>query len=306
MVSLHIDTDIGGDIDDLCALVLALGWQGAELAAVTTVHDLDGTRAALARHALTLAGVGDEVTVARGAGGTLSGDRPVSAVENVERYWGEAMEPLSTPAGDALSLLEKSAIAGTTIVAIGPFTNLALLEIARPGLLASAPLVVMGGYTGLSPAGYPEWGPNMDWNVQSDQAAARLVFARCNPIVVPLSATVQTYLTESDLKRFEGAGPLADLIAKQARAYADEHAHRKLAGENVSLPSGFLNFQHDALAVAVALGWQGASIVDRSMRPELRDGSLLLAPGGQNLRVVTAVDAAGLAGRFVESVMRIT
>jgi inosine-uridine nucleoside N-ribohydrolase len=238
----------------------------------------------LARHALTLAGVGDEVTVARGGSGTLSGDRPVPAVETVERYWGEAVEPLSTPAGDALSLL----------------------EIARPGLLASAPLVVMGGYTGLSPAGYPEWGPNMDWNVQSDQAAARLVFERCNPIVVPLSATVQTYLTESDLKRFEGAGPLADLIAKQARAYADKHAHRKLAGENVSLPSGFLNFQHDALAVAVALGWQGASIVDRSMRPELRDGSLLLAPGGQNLRVVTAVDAAGLAGRFVESVMRIT
>jgi inosine-uridine nucleoside N-ribohydrolase len=39
MTSLHLDTDLGGDIDDLCALAMVLNWPEAELTAVTTVAD---------------------------------------------------------------------------------------------------------------------------------------------------------------------------------------------------------------------------------------------------------------------------
>jgi hypothetical protein len=31
MFKLHLDTDIGGDIDDLCALAIMLNWQHIEL-----------------------------------------------------------------------------------------------------------------------------------------------------------------------------------------------------------------------------------------------------------------------------------
>src|SRR5216684_6025722 len=36
-VRVHLDTDIGGDIDDLCALALLLNWPGVEITGVTTV-----------------------------------------------------------------------------------------------------------------------------------------------------------------------------------------------------------------------------------------------------------------------------
>ena len=51
MVKIHIDTDIGGDIDDLCALAMVLAWPGAELAGVTTNSDDGGRRAGDARYA---------------------------------------------------------------------------------------------------------------------------------------------------------------------------------------------------------------------------------------------------------------
>jgi hypothetical protein len=49
---VHLDTDLGGDTDDACALAFLLGRPEAELAGVTTVAD----RAGYARHCLGLAG----------------------------------------------------------------------------------------------------------------------------------------------------------------------------------------------------------------------------------------------------------
>jgi purine nucleosidase len=53
---LHLDTDLGGEIDDLCALAMLLGWPGVGLLAVTTVADDRGRRAGGARYAFDTAG----------------------------------------------------------------------------------------------------------------------------------------------------------------------------------------------------------------------------------------------------------
>jgi purine nucleosidase len=53
---VHLDTDLGGDTDDACALALLLGQAGVELAGITTVADRDGHRAGYVRHYLSLAG----------------------------------------------------------------------------------------------------------------------------------------------------------------------------------------------------------------------------------------------------------
>lgn len=53
MLKLHLDTDIGGDIDDLCALAMALNWPDAELLALTTVAEHRGGRADYERYALS-------------------------------------------------------------------------------------------------------------------------------------------------------------------------------------------------------------------------------------------------------------
>ena len=45
MTKLHLDTDIGGDMDDLCALALLLKLPDVELTGVTTVAEEQGRRA---------------------------------------------------------------------------------------------------------------------------------------------------------------------------------------------------------------------------------------------------------------------
>ena len=70
MKQLHVDTDLGGDIDDLCALAMVLNWPEAELLAVTTVAEHQGKRAGYARYVLQLAGRAD-IAVAAGADASL-------------------------------------------------------------------------------------------------------------------------------------------------------------------------------------------------------------------------------------------
>ena len=57
----------------------------------------------------------------------------------------QALRPGRRQPGAALDLLEHSLDAGATLIAIGPYTNLALLEITRAGSLNRQPVVVMGG-----------------------------------------------------------------------------------------------------------------------------------------------------------------
>lgn len=67
MLKIHLDTDLGGDLDDLCALAMLLNWPDpVHLTGVTSVGDLHGRRADYARAALHLAGHPD-VPVAAGA-----------------------------------------------------------------------------------------------------------------------------------------------------------------------------------------------------------------------------------------------
>ena len=83
------------------------------------------------------------------------------------------MPPLPGPAVSAVELLRRSVERGATLVATGPLTNLALLEEFHPGILGHADLVIMGGYVGPPRAGFPPWGPEIDFNVQVDVRAAR-------------------------------------------------------------------------------------------------------------------------------------
>lgn len=52
---IHLDTDLGGDTDDACALAMLLGWPGVELVGITTTADPGGRRAGHVAHCLKLA-----------------------------------------------------------------------------------------------------------------------------------------------------------------------------------------------------------------------------------------------------------
>ena len=307
MLKLHLDTDIGGDIDDLCALALVLNWPGVELAAVTTVAEHGGKRAGYARHALRLAGR-TETPVAAGADASLGCYRSWPTLPVEGRYWPEPVAPAPTHAGAALDLLERSVEQGAIVAAVGPLTNLAMLERRRPGVLRGARLCVMGGYVFPPREGFPAWDGRDDYNVQSDVESARLVFESASPTLVPLSVTVETSLRRSHLAALDAAGPLARLIARQAVAYAeDENYEGKFGRACEGLPEDIINFQHDPLACAVALGWSdGVEVRELTLKTEVEDGWLRqrVEDGGTPARVVTSVDGERFGEFWLSRVAR--
>lgn len=289
---LHIDTDIGGDTDDLCALAMVLAWPDVEVSAVTTVAEVGGRRAGYARFALDLAARPD-IPVFAGADVTGTRYRDDQVFPDEVRYWSAAVAPRPGPHTAALDALERSIEAGATIVTIGPLTNLALLERRKPGILRSASLVVMGGHIFPMRAGYPQWGNDYDYNLQTDAESAHLVLQATRPTLVPLTVTVETSLPAPDLATLHGGGPLAQLVAQQAEAFAqDERMADRFGRQHAGLPDDLVNFQHDALACAVALGWDGVEVREVPLTFTIEDGFVheRIDPRGTPTRVVTAVD----------------
>ena len=299
---IHLDTDLGSDTDDLCALAMLLGWEGCELVGVTTSTDPGGRRAGFATYALGLAGR-DDVPVCAGAAGSLGGlFVPLAFPE----YWPEPVEPRPSRSGAALELIEANAEAGSTIVAVGPYTNLALLETARPGLLGSCDLVVMGGHVTTPREGLPPWGVHDDFNVQQDRRAAAIVFERCRPVVVPLATCIEVHLRAAHLDRLRAAGPLGRLVADQGERHARDNGRTELGRAYSGLPDDLLNFHYDPLACAVALGWDGVAVEDIPTHLELRDDRLWMTrrTGHPELRVATKVDGARFEENWLRAVER--
>jgi len=198
--------------------------------------------------------------------------------------------------------------AGAAIVAIGPYTNLATLEAIHKGSLGRVPVVLMGGAVHTAETGLPQWGPDMDWNVQCDTNAAQVVFANTTHLTLTtLAPTFKSHLRAEHLPRLRAAGPLGELIAHQAQAHAADNGLTELGRIHAALPDDLLNFQYDAVACAVAAGWPGATIEEIKLTPILDDDVLRFEPDerGRTTRVVVDIDAADFTDRWFEAVERV-
>jgi purine nucleosidase len=270
---LHVDTDIGGDPDDLAALALVAGRPDAELIGVTTTVDPGGVRAGYARHCLDLLGL-RHVPVAAGAGTTLTDGR---RLDPLPQLWPADLPAAPSPPGAAVELL----------ASIGPLTNLALLERAEPGLLGGARVVVMGGWLRPPASDLPPYGPEADSNLACDpDAAATVLEAAGDLTLVTLADTLRTHVRAAHLPRLRAAGPVGALLARQAEEYARLRGHARLARAHAGLPADLLHFLHDPLAVATALDWPGVTVART-------------APGRQ---AVTAVDGKAFAAWWLSAV----
>jgi inosine-uridine nucleoside N-ribohydrolase len=305
LAEIHLDTDLGGDIDDLCALAMVLNWPGVEICGVTTVAEHGGKRAGYVRYALGLAGRND-IPVVAGADADLGCFNPWPALPDESRYWPEPIAAMPASMDDALSLLERNIDRGATIVAIGPYTNLAMLEQRTPGILQRAKLFLMGGHPFPAPQGFPDRGGETDYNIQADARSGYLVLEHSSPTLVPLPITVQTALRRADLVSLSAAGPLAQLIARQAEAYAMDEKYEQRYGKNFAgLPDDIINFQHDPLACAIALDWSdGVEIHELPVVSTFEGGLVIqiIADGGRLTKVVTKVDGSRFADVWLEKV----
>src|SRR5258708_21671470 len=258
MTKIHLDTDIGGDMDDLCALAMILKWPDLEITGVTTVSDDQGRLAGYVPYVLSLLGRTD---IPYAAGADVSGGyyRYELGYPPEEENWPELITPRPGSPDKAVSLLKRSIEQGAVLVAAGPYTNLMLLEKKYPGMLKQTDLFLMGGHVFDIPAGYPQWGNEMDYNMQVDIHSARFVLEHAHPTLVPLTVSCQTALRRAYLPRLAQAGRLGELIVLQAELCAriehNEQNYRKICP---GLPGDIINFLHDPLACAIALGWREA------------------------------------------------
>jgi purine nucleosidase len=305
-LKIHLDTDFGGDIDDICALAMLLRWPGeVQLTGVTTVGEIDGRRAGQVQYVLELEGRSD-VPVAAGAD-ISQGFYPYElGLPPEDRYWTKPIAPLPTACDEAVALLKNSVEQDATIVGIGPLSNLYLLETKYPGTLRNARLFLMGGYIYPSREGYPQWREEDDFNLQVDTRSALYLIENCNPMFVSISVTVETALRRKHLEALRKAGALGQLLARQAEAFAeDEKIGEKFAQTCHKLPKDIINFQHDPLCCAIALGWaDGVEISQVLLKTELKDGLLhwIVKPDGKPTWIVTGIDGDKFSDFWIETV----
>lgn len=236
---LILDTDIGTDVDDAYALLLALGCRNIDLAAVTLVHAKLDIREKIALKMLKLAGRMD-VPVAKGWSSTLSGTRP--------EHWGghegtdtdfSDIEGLhaSDDAVDLMLRMVRENPGRVIIAAVGPLTNIA--DAIRRDLDAMRnvqKLVIMASvFKGTGPER-----ASREHNANVDPEAAAIVLQSGLPItLVGLNTTLQVVITSDQIRRLRGTSPLGEYVADMGEQ------HLRLCGINAT-------WMHDPLAVAIA------------------------------------------------------
>ena len=134
----------------------------------------------------------------------------------------------------------------------------------------------------------------MDWNIQVDVKSAKYVLDHSNPTLIPLTVTVETALRRAYLDNLQNSGALGRLIAKQAKAFAVDEAMESKYGETCKgLPKDIINFLHDPLACAIALGWkESVEIKEVPIKLEIRDSWLVeeIDAKGKPTKVVIGID----------------
>lgn len=290
---IHLDTDLGGDSDDLCALAMLLKWPGVEITGITTNTENEAKRAAYTKYALKVAR-SDDIPVKAGSDITSGHYRGQPGLPDESDNWPEPITASPNPLDEALELIKRSIDQDAIIVGIGSFTNFFLLDQKYPGILKKAKLFLMGGYVYPVREGYPQWGNEMDWNMQVDVNSAKYVLENSNPTLIPLSVTVETAIRRAYLPGLRKSGKLGEILATQAEALNEEYDNEGKLGKTCSgLPDDLLNFQHDALACAIALGWSdGVEINEVPLRFEINNTYLREIPveNGKLTRVVTKID----------------
>jgi purine nucleosidase len=235
-----LDCDPGHD--DAIALLLALASPEVELAGVTTVAGNQTVEKTTANALRVLEFAGREVPVARGADRPLVRDRFVADYVHGETGLnGPDLPPAAgaTVAQHAVDFLAAN-VAGTTLGATGPLTNVALLLALHPEAVPER-IVLMGGAIGEGNVT-----PAAEFNIWADPEAARRVFeSGIDVTMVGLDVTHRALVTAAHAERLRASGRVGRMAAELVDFYSA--FHRRVYPELAGSP------MHDAVALAHVL-----------------------------------------------------
>ena len=162
-----IDTDLGDDVDDAAALIMALNSPELEIVGITTVY-LDSVKRAELVSELCGKYGRDDIPVCAGAACPLI-ERPdphtapiqYGILENSRRG-----QIITDHDGADFIIRKVREHPDLTIMAIGCMTNLGIAFYREPELMKQVDILAMGGvFSGSSP----------EWNIKCDPEAARIV-----------------------------------------------------------------------------------------------------------------------------------
>jgi inosine-uridine nucleoside N-ribohydrolase len=305
-MKIHLDTDIGGDIDDVNALAMLLKMTDVEIVGITTVAEENGRRAGYAKYVLSLVNQ-EHIKLKSGADVADGYYKYKPGYPSEEEMWPVKINPFPSPKDEAIELLKQSIASGATIVAIGPYTNLALVEKKYPGTLMNARLFLMGGYIYPPRDGYVLWTNDMDYNIQLDILSAKFVLENSNPTLIPLPISLETFICHSDIPELKKGDELSQLMARQADVHDKTWNNAENIGKkNSKTPDDIINFLYDPLACAIAVGWDKCEINEVRLSFNIKDGLLYeeINSTGKNVKVVTHIDGESFNKFWLTTVTR--
>ncbi len=162
-----IDTDLGDDVDDAAALIMALNSPELEIVGITTVY-LDTVKRA--EMVLELCGKCGRSNIPVCAGFSrplIERPNPRTAPIQYEILEMSRKEQIITDCDGAEFIIRKvKEYPDVTIIAIGCMTNLGIAFYREPELMKQVNIIAMGG---VFTSSFPEW------NIKCDPEAARMV-----------------------------------------------------------------------------------------------------------------------------------
>jgi inosine-uridine nucleoside N-ribohydrolase len=205
-----LDTDIGTDIDDAYALAVVLHRSDLELLGVTTVSSDTAARARLAAKLLQTAG--PKFANIPVYAGMATATQYMKQVEWAKGYSSASLH--SSGAVEYIRNQVKQRPGKVTLIAVGELTNIAAVLNSEPNigkLIRGIALMGGGVHRGYEPGSAPE----PEWNIKSNIAAARTVFASGVPLyIAPLDSTADLKLDAARREQiFADGTPLNDALA---------------------------------------------------------------------------------------------
>jgi purine nucleosidase len=318
MKRIILDTDIGTDVDDAMALVLAIASPEIQIEGITTVHADAVLRARIARRLLELAGY-EHIPVVAGASVPLQMPLPenfhwmprLRGHEGVGVLEPEALIPspdVSASADQAAQFIIEKARAfpgELSLVTIGALTNIGRAFQIEPRLVDWIhDITIMGGVLDTQRF---TWPPMFEVNLNCDPLASQLVFDAQWPItIVPMEVTTQVYLTEEQRRLILSwdkplTNALVQLMENMQESFTDFASEVGVSGDFFQGRT----YMHDPLAVYTSMACQHITtrrqpvhleIIDNVLRTMLHTGSAV------NIHVCVDVDAIAFIEFWLERV----
>lgn len=249
-MKIWLDTDIGGDIDDALALLLAMSYEDVELVGVSTVFQNTVARAKIAKKLLELGGKND-IKVYAGRGKPFKATKvfndPVDLVTPPKTYISEMFDSVKIEKKDGVEALKEAILQheDLVVVTLGALTNLASLILEYPEVVKRIhKLYVMGTAV---------WLNLNEFNISCDPEAAAIVFSSSIPMkVVSLDVTFKCGLSKEQVDILKSCK--SDLVQTVL-------AMSEMWGEGMIL--------HDPLTLSEAVKEQFVKFVPGNLKVEL-------------------------------------